>query len=177
MNLGERVGAVADFVEAVLREAVHGFARRGQDDLIAVASEDDLRQAVGEPGGNLDGAAGNGRVAVGDLQQERGGDRTGKTGAVNHVRQFHATVPRAEKWLGGEKNFIVQRPRRTQGEDNFSAPWRVRFQAQFARQGAFETLGGDGEQGGFEPDEISICLLYTSPSPRDRQKARMPSSA
>ena len=26
-------------------------------------------------------------------------------------------------------------------------------------------------------DESSICLLYTSPSPRDRQKSRMPSSA
>ena len=25
--------------------------------------------------------------------------------------------------------------------------------------------------------EIMICLLYTSPSPRDRQKSRMPSSA
>ena len=25
--------------------------------------------------------------------------------------------------------------------------------------------------------ERSICLLYTSPSPRDRQKSRMPSSA
>ena len=25
--------------------------------------------------------------------------------------------------------------------------------------------------------ELGICLLYTSPSPRDRQKARMPSSA
>ena len=25
--------------------------------------------------------------------------------------------------------------------------------------------------------DISICLLYTSPSPRDRQKSRMPSSA
>ena len=24
---------------------------------------------------------------------------------------------------------------------------------------------------------IKICLLYTSPSPRDRQKSRMPSSA
>ena len=27
------------------------------------------------------------------------------------------------------------------------------------------------------PDMSSICLLYTSPSPRDRQKSRMPSSA
>ena len=26
-------------------------------------------------------------------------------------------------------------------------------------------------------DGVSICLLYTSPSPRDRQKTRMPSSA
>ena len=27
------------------------------------------------------------------------------------------------------------------------------------------------------PDEVLPCLLYTSPSPRDRQKSRMPSSA
>ena len=28
------------------------------------------------------------------------------------------------------------------------------------------------------PDDIGrVCLLYTSPSPRDRQKSRMPSSA
>ena len=26
-------------------------------------------------------------------------------------------------------------------------------------------------------DQVYICLLYTSPSPRDRQKSRMPSSA
>ena len=26
-------------------------------------------------------------------------------------------------------------------------------------------------------DEVTTCLLYTSPSPRDRQKSRMPSSA
>ena len=25
--------------------------------------------------------------------------------------------------------------------------------------------------------EYAVCLLYTSPSPRDRQKSRMPSSA
>ena len=27
------------------------------------------------------------------------------------------------------------------------------------------------------PAMVSFCLLYTSPSPRDRQKSRMPSSA
>ena len=26
-------------------------------------------------------------------------------------------------------------------------------------------------------EELEACLLYTSPSPRDRQKSRMPSSA
>ena len=34
--------------------------------------------------------------------------------------------------------------------------------------------------GGFDGESyetIEICLLYTSPSPRDRQKSRMPSSA
>ena len=32
------------------------------------------------------------------------------------------------------------------------------------------------ENGGWDEWEM-ICLLYTSPSPRDRQKSRMPSSA
>ena len=27
------------------------------------------------------------------------------------------------------------------------------------------------------PHSVNFCLLYTSPSPRDRQKSRMPSSA
>ena len=27
------------------------------------------------------------------------------------------------------------------------------------------------------PDEFTICLLYTSPSPRDKRQSRMPSSA
>ena len=33
----------------------------------------------------------------------------------------------------------------------------------------------NGQVKGF--DSYIICLLYTSPSPRDRQKSRMPSSA
>ena len=28
-----------------------------------------------------------------------------------------------------------------------------------------------------EAEQLKACLLYTSPSPRDRQKSRMPSSA
>ena len=32
-------------------------------------------------------------------------------------------------------------------------------------------------EGVVDRDQNKICLLYTSPSPRDRQKSRMPSSA
>ena len=41
--------------------------------------------------------------------------------------------------------------------------------------------GGNGGRGGDViahcTDGLNTCLLYTSPSPRDRQKSRMPSSA
>ena len=36
---------------------------------------------------------------------------------------------------------------------------------------------GIGLTRGWMPAMASTCLLYTSPSPRDRQKSRMPSSA
>ena len=40
------------------------------------------------------------------------------------------------------------------------------------------TLIGEHDEGGSGQEELYIvCLLYTSPSPRDRQKSRMPSSA
>ena len=43
------------------------------------------------------------------------------------------------------------------------------------------TTKGKGLQGHFDIDGgegwFKHCLLYTSPSPRDRQKSRMPSSA
>ena len=35
----------------------------------------------------------------------------------------------------------------------------------------------DGATGAVACDHYHRCLLYTSPSPRDRQKSRMPSSA
>ena len=41
--------------------------------------------------------------------------------------------------------------------------------------GAKHVFGCSG--GGVIGNGLEICLLYTSPSPRDRQKSRMPSSA
>ena len=44
--------------------------------------------------------------------------------------------------------------------------------------GSFESYVSLGTSSGATPDgRLSGCLLYTSPSPRDRQKSRMPSSA
>ena len=37
--------------------------------------------------------------------------------------------------------------------------------------------GIDNEPNADQIDKLKACLLYTSPSPRDRQKSRMPSSA
>ena len=49
--------------------------------------------------------------------------------------------------------------------------------------GPVELRAGDGRWHGFAGDksiahaDCAICLLYTSPSPRDRTRSRMPSSA
>ena len=40
-----------------------------------------------------------------------------------------------------------------------------------------EEISGDGVLEILQDGFGSVCLLYTSPSPRDRQKSRMPSSA
>ena len=38
-------------------------------------------------------------------------------------------------------------------------------------------VGGNDQPVDLLGEEDGVCLLYTSPSPRDRQKSRMPSSA
>ena len=42
---------------------------------------------------------------------------------------------------------------------------------------AYAAQGKETDQAGSTISEVRTCLLYTSPSPRDRQKSRMPSSA
>ena len=46
--------------------------------------------------------------------------------------------------------------------------WRPEEVSLQKDRGDYQTL---------RPEQKHICLLYTSPSPRDRQKSRMPSSA
>ena len=40
-----------------------------------------------------------------------------------------------------------------------------------------EKLNEQGLEASYEKDLVGGCLLYTSPSPRDRTRSRMPSSA
>ena len=47
----------------------------------------------------------------------------------------------------------------------------------FPQQGIFDQLVSSDLIKMIESDLLKTCLLYTSPSPRDRQKSRMPSSA
>ena len=49
----------------------------------------------------------------------------------------------------------------------------------FESEGTAGTVNFDAPAGGgrFDSSGFSSCLLYTSPSPRDRTRSRMPSSA
>ena len=67
----------------------------------------------------------------------------------------------------------------------FAQPWRPSLaeQPQAVNRGVveIETSGSSGMSVRLVEDLANLvddgCLLYTSPSPRDRQKSRMPSSA
>ena len=48
---------------------------------------------------------------------------------------------------------------------------------QFTKNEGWSLEEGIVKTGSFSIDQGVGCLLYTSPSPRDRQKSRMPSSA
>src|SRR5665213_3059619 len=83
----------------------------------------------------------------------------------------------------GESRPIVDRFLRTEGEQ-----MKILFGDGLKDAlSAFDTWGGkmanngrcwgDGFQNGAVEAVFPTCLLYTSPSPRDRQKSRMPSSA
>ena len=53
----------------------------------------------------------------------------------------------------------------------------VRAWAQKYKNQGLVVIGVHAPEFEFEKSVDNVCLLYTSPSPRDRQKSRMPSSA
>ena len=67
----------------------------------------------------------------------------------------------------------------TLGADD--APFRIVLRAPWSLRAMFPatdlSLGEAYLDDVFDVEGSMVCLLYTSPSPRDRQKSRMPSSA
>ena len=73
-------------------------------------------------------------------------------------------------------NFKIYEPVRTYFEES-----QKRFQGYGNVEVFNQAISSDGRKIQIHIDgprsKLEICLLYTSPSPRDRQKSRMPSSA
>ena len=62
------------------------------------------------------------------------------------------------------------------GGTYYMQSWPLRFRGEFDQffgKGNWELISSEAEISRM----YKVCLLYTSPSPRDRQKSRMPSSA
>ena len=89
---------------------------------------------------------------------------------------WHFGIPHAGRtyeWLptDTEENFqqLMQEPehRKYFGSKGWDQPGSITYK--------INSHGFRSEE--FDPAAPSICLLYTSPSPRDRTRSRMPSSA
>ena len=61
--------------------------------------------------------------------------------------------------------------------DGLGSGGRCRFVVSLCNDSALIVYDQKGAYTLMVADPVDSCLLYTSPSPRDRQKSRMPSSA
>ena len=59
-------------------------------------------------------------------------------------------------------------------DDDIESPLGI---AMFAAEGSWDPNNAEGQTFAEATYEALICLLYTSPSPRDKRQSRMPSSA
>ena len=83
-----------------------------------------------------------------------------------------------------EANFTMARTKQTARKSTGGKAPRKQLATKAARKSAPAT-GGVKKPHRYRPGTVALreirryqnCLLYTSPSPRDRQKSRMPSSA
>ena len=67
---------------------------------------------------------------------------------------------------------------RSFGEQGNQRTFTISVWVKRSKTGAVQTIMGSGGSGAYASHlYFMACLLYTSPSPRDRQKSRMPSSA
>ena len=78
--------------------------------------------------------------------------------AIVSIKSQHVTIYDAEGWI-------------------LRAPVSSGTTGRETPAGVFSVVEKDKDHHSSLYDDAWICLLYTSPSPRDRQKSRMPSSA
>ena len=78
---------------------------------------------------------------------------------------------------GSAKGEVPDRERRVLPEQQLTGMFDLFCDRPRVRNGELTVLGGKPVRDLDRGVEIIDCLLYTSPSPRDRQKSRMPSSA
>ena len=129
-----------------------------------------------------------------DLAVVLGGDGT-VLGAARHLAVHD--IPLLSINVGGHLGFLSHDRRVLRGDviwqrlldDQFAMERRMMLQAMVDRRCAAERAEGPAvlQQPDVEDDEehhwalndfyLRACLLYTSPSPRDRTRSRMPSSA
>ena len=85
---------------------------------------------------------------------------------AGRIPAVHQTLHR---WGAGDQGFVVVSGSGLGQRVTAGSPW-VPARALAVRANRPVVIW-------FENDDPRTCLLYTSPSPRDRQKSRMPSSA
>ena len=93
---------------------------------------------------------------------------------IEHPKGFEPSVYYSEKTKSGE---IVSQP-----QPNNNIDWQEQLESYFGVDaGNYRVVENTAEIRFWDVNagmgQIESCLLYTSPSPRDRTRSRMPSSA
>ena len=97
-------------------------------------------------------------------------------GTVKAAAVIDATLKRiaaAEPTINAFTDVVAERARKRAAEIDAGQHRGPLMGVPFAVKNLFDIAGLPTRAG----SKINVCLLYTSPSPRDRQKSRMPSSA
>ena len=87
------------------------------------------------------------------------------------------TVPHMRGAVLAQKNNILEKYMEEMFESIWTKAMNLNDQELLTQVATQSGMDANTFAEGISSDEIKNCLLYTSPSPRDRQKSRMPSSA
>ena len=94
----------------------------------------------------------------------------------NNQRRFWSRVKAPKRGSEEVQKICDDNGQVIEDEEGVMERWKDYF-AGLLQGAQKEEEGNKDARTGPTHEEDSICLLYTSPSPRDRQKSRMPSSA